>query len=393
MEETKMAEEEEKSQTQPETLKRIRFEDRISSLPDCLLIEILSRLPSTKHAITTTTLSKRWQHLWTSLHTLIFTHHKTHNHPQTHFYSYVDKTLSQCHHFKLNKFTVYTCYDYRFESQVNNWIRYAVNCNVQELNLTLWNVECEAEFLLDQFFFNCCCFTNLKLSGCVFNPIGDVKWSKLNKLWISHANLDEGLIENVLSGSPVLETLVLDNCYGYRRVNITSKSVKKLVFSGYMVPDDDNVEDVVEINAPGVLSLAIHDDLLLWKLSLVDVSSLVEADLDYTKGGHYDTTTPKEAEEEMLKGFILDLRHVKELKIGIFCFKVLCRLEAKGFVFPSNLKVHDVTSSPLYSDDDSMGFSDWSDSDSATICMFLFFFNLLQCLRFVQHLTSANMRI
>ncbi|KAM0071471.1 putative leucine-rich repeat domain superfamily, F-box-like domain superfamily [Helianthus debilis subsp. tardiflorus] len=313
------------------------IEDRISSLPDCLLIEILSRLPSTKHAITTTTLSKRWQHLWTSLHTLIFTHHKTHNHPQTHFYSFVDKTLSQCHHSKLNKLTLYTCYDYRFESQVNNWIRYAVNCNVQELNLTLWNVECEAEFLLDQFFFNCCCcFTHLKLSGCVFNPVGDINWSKLNKLWISHANLDEGLIENMLSGSPGLETLVLDNCYGYRRVNITSKSVKKLVFSGYMVPDDDDdddVEDVVEINAPGVLSLAIHDDLLL-----VDVWSLVEADLDYTKGGHYDTTTPKEAEEQMLKGFILNLRHVKELKIGIFCFKVLCRLKAKGFVFSIELE-------------------------------------------------------
>ncbi|KAI3710149.1 hypothetical protein L2E82_39923 [Cichorium intybus] len=61
---------------------------------------------------------------------------------------------------------------------------------------------------------------------------------------------------------------------------------------------------------------------------------------------------PKEEEEEMLKGFILNLRHVKELKIGVFCIKVVSRLEAKGFIFPSNVKFPDVTP-PLNSHNDS----------------------------------------
>ncbi|XP_076904983.1 F-box protein At5g03100-like [Bidens hawaiensis] len=372
-----MAEEEE-AQNQPETtLKRTRLqqitddeqhqEDIITTLPDCLLVEILSLLPDTKHAIRTGTLSKRWKHVWHSVHTLLFVHHPENlNHPHTDFYSYVDKTLTQRPQLKLNKFIVSTSYDYRFESQVNNWIHYAIDCNVAELDLTLWNVECEAEFLVDDVFFTGGCFTDLLLSGCVFNPTRAVNWKSLTSLCISYGNLDEGLIENVLSGSPVLETLVLDHCYGYQRLDITSKSVKRLVFSGYVDPDDasDDLADVVEINAPYILSLTIQDDLLLWKLVLVNVSSLVEADLDYTKEGCYDTTA-KEAEEEMLKGFLLDLRHVKELKIGIFCYKVLCRLEAKGFVFPSNLKVLDVTSSPLYSDNDSVELSDhWSNSDS-----------------------------
>ncbi|KAK1420397.1 hypothetical protein QVD17_21957 [Tagetes erecta] len=375
---TQMAKE---AQNQPEiSLKRIRFEeinvddddddhddneDRIGTLPDCLLLEILSRLPSTKDAIRTGTLSKRWKHLWTSVPNLIFVHHGE-NHPRSDFYSFVDKTLAQCCQLKLKKFIVSSSYDYRFESQVNNWIHHAIDCNVEELDLTLWNLECEAEFLLDQFFFVNSCFTDLTLSGCIFNPTGVISWKKLRTLSISHGNLDEDLIENILSGCPVLETLVLDNCYGYRRLNIASKSVKSLVFSGYMVPDDvsDDLADVIEIDAPYILSLTIQDDLLLWKLLLLNVSSLVEADLDYTKCGHYETT-PKEAEEEMLKGFILNLHHVKELRIGIFCFKVLSRLEAKGFVFPSNLKVLDVTSSPLYSDNDSLEVSDWSTSDSA----------------------------
>lgn len=48
--------------TQPKNgLKRMKLEekeDQMSALPDCLLIEILSRLPKTRDAIKTSTLSK-----------------------------------------------------------------------------------------------------------------------------------------------------------------------------------------------------------------------------------------------------------------------------------------------------------------------------------------------
>ncbi|CAI9292813.1 unnamed protein product [Lactuca saligna] len=111
----------------------------------------------------------------------------------------------------------------------------------------------------------------------------------------------------------VLETLVLDRCYGFGRfrLNITSKSVKKLVLSGYHEPEYDyeGLEDILDINAPDVLSLTIKDYTNLW---------------------HWR----RARREEMLKRFILNLSHVKELKIGSFCSKVLSRLKAKGFVVP-----------------------------------------------------------
>ncbi|GJS84765.1 hypothetical protein Tco_0751306 [Tanacetum coccineum] len=144
--------------------------------------------------------------------------------------------------------------------------------------------------------------------------------------------LDDGLIKNIISGSPLLETFFLVRCYGFRRIDITSKSVKKLVIGGYYDPEDQwDLADIVV---------------------LLNVSSLVEVELNYWKGGHYETTK-KEGKEEMLKGLILSLRHVKKLQIGYLCQATLARLEAKGFTFPSNVE------HPDWPDYDSSRSEDW----------------------------------
>ncbi|KAL4563346.1 hypothetical protein LXL04_027387 [Taraxacum kok-saghyz] len=321
-------------------------EDRISALPDCLLLEILDRLPYTNQAIKTGSLSKRWKHVWTSVPSLIFHQYM---HRLSDFFSDIDKTLTQCRQSKVKRFIIYTIHDNRYESQVNSWISYAIRCEVEELTILLSTV-IASELVLDQNFFINSCFTSLKLAGCVLNPTGAITWKNLRSLCISDGEFNEDLIENILSGSPQLETLILDSYYGCRRLNITSNSVKNLEFTGDMVPgDESDEEDTIEINAPNILSLTIQCELLVSKLLLVNVSSLVKAELDYYNSD--DTTTRLEAEyAEMLKGFILNLGHVKELKIGSRCSEALIYLENNGFTFPSNLKFPD----------------DWSDRNSSS---------------------------
>ncbi|GKB29565.1 hypothetical protein Tco_0868966 [Tanacetum coccineum] len=221
-------------------------------------------------------------------------------------------------------------------------------------------------------------------------------------------------------------------------------SIFNIVFSGYMDNEYEKgriygIDDVIEINAPYIVSLTIADGLWLSKLLLVDVSCLVKAHLDYDMHGLFEPAC-EVSHEETLQGLILSLRHVKELKIGESCLeiptllkaitkrprwsyglmlfqrfrhplgpkpiysighhswssfahdyvglrfghpsflgpshqsemleaskgRVLSRLEAKGFVFPSNLKVVDATS-PLSNDthSDTIELADASHSDSS----------------------------
>nr|GEX01389.1 hypothetical protein [Tanacetum cinerariifolium] len=75
---------------------------------------------------------------------------------------------------------------------------------------------------------------------------------------------------------------------------------------------------------------------MLQEIVLLDLSSLVEAHLDYTDDDY--GIGDKEYKEDMLNAYIYRLRHVNELKLGLMCSEVLSHLEAKGFVDPSNIK-------------------------------------------------------
>ncbi|GKB94289.1 hypothetical protein Tco_0980426 [Tanacetum coccineum] len=87
----------------------------------------------------------------------------------------------------------------------------------------------------------------------------------------------------ILSGSACLESLELSDCYGYRRIDVTSKSVKKLVFFEYYYDAayEEDYIDCIKINTPYISSPTIKGELFLRELVLMNVSSLVEVDLKY----------------------------------------------------------------------------------------------------------------
>nr|GEZ50935.1 hypothetical protein [Tanacetum cinerariifolium] len=108
----------------------------------------------------------------------------------------------------------------------------------------------------------------IRTDGCIFNPTGSIAWKNLKSFSISRAKLDHDLIQNILSGSPLLETFKLKFCHGFTRLDISSKSIKNLMFSGFHpIQNRSSTPHAIEINAPYTLSLVINDRLYLKKLS------------------------------------------------------------------------------------------------------------------------------
>nr|GEX74281.1 hypothetical protein [Tanacetum cinerariifolium]GEZ38188.1 hypothetical protein [Tanacetum cinerariifolium] len=79
-------------------------------------------------------------------------------------------------------------------------------------------------------------------------------------------------IAHIISGSPVLETLVLGSCYGFEVLDISNDSVKNFVICGY-----SSEMDTLRINAPHIESLTIKDDFDLKAILLLNMSSVIQA--------------------------------------------------------------------------------------------------------------------
>ncbi|GJV82290.1 hypothetical protein Tco_1522188 [Tanacetum coccineum] len=112
------------------------------------------------------------------------------------------------------KYTIYTLIIYNivvnseFKSRANSWIRYAISRNVEDVDLWLRDVGVGQDFTFeDELFFKTSCITRMTLSYCRFNPPnGAISWERLECFCLFYVTLDEDMIENILSGSPCLES-------------------------------------------------------------------------------------------------------------------------------------------------------------------------------------------
>ncbi|KAM7530712.1 hypothetical protein LguiB_034122 [Lonicera macranthoides] len=323
--------------------------DRISALPDSILLHILSFLPI-ERAIATGVLSKRWQYLWTYTPNLHFRNpwRTSHN---SEFVRFVDKTLIQCGGAKVDRFLVDFNYDSRFCFTLNLWIRFAVKNNVHELSLLLFSgllsyryCYCD-HYLLPQHLYKNFSLTKLSLSACDVSPKGRISWKSLRSLSIGCMKLSDDVMQKILSGCPVLESLELNEFYGIDKLNITSPTVKKLVVRDYYGKNviteehsDEEIEEyepndeirnlVLEIWGPNLQSLHFLGSFSQNKCRLMNVESLVEANVNFNLvkiGENYH-----EAYREMLSELLGKLHHVQSLTIGTWCIQVLSTLEKVG---------------------------------------------------------------
>ncbi|XP_071679065.1 F-box protein At4g22280-like [Lolium perenne] len=226
--------------------------DRISSLPDEILLHIMSFMTA-REAVQTCVLSTRWRYIWLCLRCLNteicqFTSKKI-------FVRFMDNILLRRGFVPLDSFSLIGWRDdvSLNHPRTNLWVCHAIRSNVRVLQI----FEYHGLFDLDHSFF---ISSHLKI---------------LNLRCVSTTAL---FIEKLFSGCPVLEELSMVDCRVFA-TKFSSSTLKKLTFISHTPHGEDCVHDDFEdlvIDTPSLVSLHL-EDLPLLNPCLVNVSSVVNA--------------------------------------------------------------------------------------------------------------------
>ncbi|KAG5564491.1 hypothetical protein RHGRI_000613 [Rhododendron griersonianum] len=275
-----------------------QYEDRISNLPDSLIAQILSCLP-TKYAVATSVLSTRWKQLWTSITSLDFDdkllllpHNQTNN-PTLHwiFTSFVCRVLSLHRGKCVQKFRL-KCTCTCDVSHVNGWIADMLLRDVRELDLS---VHVEHSILLPQELFTCRTLVVLKLDDIYDVTVMDVPTSvSLPNLKILHlvgiGFVDDDSISRFLFGCPVLEELRMTRCVreDVGVINVVAPVLTSLIISECLAEYTHGLECKIVLDTPALLYLTISDSPAEGYL-VGNLCHLIRADIDFLEGRNDST--------------------------------------------------------------------------------------------------------
>lgn len=188
-------------------------EDRISSLPDHLLLQIISFLEM-HQAVSTGILSKRWRDLWTFTPNLSFSNSKSScSRCCCYFIIFVEQSLSLHIGINIHKFSLQFPYYHRHCDYVDSWLRLAVMKDVRELCLQFSahqnGLNEMNRYRLPSWLFECEKLVSLELYSCKVEVPDDVCFSSLRVLSLIQIELSGRAIDKLLAGCPLLENLTI----------------------------------------------------------------------------------------------------------------------------------------------------------------------------------------
>ncbi|KAF5201776.1 Fbd-associated f-box protein [Thalictrum thalictroides] len=315
-------------------------EDRISSLPEEIRNHIVSFLPM-EQAIRTSILSTKWRKVCSSLSNFNFSHHdfrwkKEFNLEQ--FKEVVYQTLSRHDNSDIKQFLLSIdriddddedVID-EFEPHFNEWISFAVNHNVRELNV--WGVQAGVIKQLSVCFVTSCNrLEELMLGYINLKLFTNVRFPNLTTLFLNKVDVSSVSVMNqFFSSCPVLEVLEMssssleykekgeeDRSYDFI-LNIPSPNLKVLGISD--LPRHGNHQ--IKILSKNLHKLGYHGGEPPSFGSNI-IPSLDEATFDITTGLHSLNNTA--GDNQWASKILTDLRSVTKLHLGTFYLEFLTR--------------------------------------------------------------------
>ncbi|KAH6816612.1 hypothetical protein C2S51_021432 [Perilla frutescens var. frutescens] len=311
--------------------------DRLSELPDSLILQILSFLP-VKDVVPTTLLSKRYSNLWTTIPCLYFW-----DNPEfrDEFRNFVNRALALWKGTKILKFNMSFMFALPLTSELDSWLLFAIEKQVEELDIDLlaflnaaWiygNTEAR-EYCPPQRLYSCSSIRKLSLAYLTLKIEGNVQWNQLESLKINGKTpLSENVMNQILIGAPLLKVLDLRiTDRGGENLNIESSSLKMLKIGrcSYVMGDYGAESDsMLRVWAPNLESLEISGDP--YRRCLLNVPSLTTAILQFYGMNHYCSDILL---EEMMKHVFLSVHHVEKITLSYWCIKAFFAMKKKDML-------------------------------------------------------------
>ena len=310
----------------------IKSRNGIDNLPDAILEHILSYL-STKDAVRTSILSKRWQYLWTSIPKLEF--YEEESDRRMMLMNFVERALALRDSSNIKDFSVscdVECETYR----INSWISAVVKHKVQVLYLGLANFQESLE--LTPSLFTCESLKELTLSMFHYLELpSSVSFPSLKKLILIEVIFpDDNSTQQLFSGCPILEELVIIDCIwnNVKAVCISPPMLRFLYISDANENKDDLNADADGQNESNSCQVKIFGNSLesfsfsgdhLNDFCFLNSSSVVDASIEVFQRDDDDFYVDVQDAHRIYK--LLDgLGNVEKLKLQVSSLEVCSQL-------------------------------------------------------------------
>ncbi|XP_008799979.3 F-box/LRR-repeat protein At3g26922-like [Phoenix dactylifera] len=289
------------------------MEDRISELPEVVLLHILSFLPMCQ-VVRTSILSRRWRHLWTQVPVLDFGTHE----PEFSLWSiesFINYCLMLYNAPKIKKFCARVDQSRICHCTLDAWLRFAVQHNVEELDMDYiagyhsGNLHFFLYNLMPGLFSQCGELRALRLRGCALNLLPSLCLGSLRTLKLYHVIIVSDLNT---SGFPLLESLTLYGCNSRKHLSIYSPNHKLEKLKICDVSDVLYASGDLIIDAPYLSSIEISGYMRHSGYSIKNLSSVTHACLNFT--GMFRTAYTLFGDHMSVK-LLESLSHVKTLKL------------------------------------------------------------------------------
>ncbi|KAL9244552.1 hypothetical protein vseg_018321 [Gypsophila vaccaria] len=223
-----------------EKLASIETTDRISNLPEPIVHEIISRLPS-RASTRLSVLSKRWLYLVETLQCVNFDltefRYGTVSTLDLKIHEFMTKYLSlqNAHILQKVRFSTHSLLHVNIEDHIGKCIDLAARGRIKDLDLYFWHYEhygkpyCTCCTLPSIVFQTPLLVTVLKLEGCHVKDSSFAGFPVLRMLTLAYLHIGDQAVLDMVSMCPSLENLALECCLQLKNVNLSSKSLHRLV--------------------------------------------------------------------------------------------------------------------------------------------------------------------